>query len=377
MAQSPATIKLKSFPLGGAEYDFSKDELPLISRRISNDRLDDQGPSIRRIDVTLNGFHTGKNLAEVQAKHKGLIVFLRSNELTLTYTDGVSTIVDQQVCWVDDYNEPSEWRQYSGNYTIALHYFEEAEATNIETIQCSLVNSLGTLTLDPAPLFAINAGRSQGSFRASDLTPANAAAVFNQQDIERPITREAVITLEGFMTGLFPDALVAKRNNMLNMTQKKVTLNYGSYTTPATVLRVNFPPTFPRRKCYYTLELQTDLGVGVRFLSTTRDIPRVHRNPLIRERPQCNLPPYVMESGLSGQEIHYGFSILGDSMAAMRATLRTEAAYAIFPGGYEMPGGVMREDDDAMSINLTIIKFYPTPIIPNLFGTDNFTPQPQ
>lgn len=356
MAISPAIIKLRSTTIG-MDYVFEPEELPLISRRIDSQHLDDQGPSFRRINVTLNGFFYSNSLHENMLKYADLLSVLKSNEIKLTYTDGVNTIYDGMV-WVDDYTDPSEWKQYKGTYSINLHYFETSDQPNADLgIIASYVSAGGTFTFNPPPLLDIGAKRTP-YWRASDFTPSGL-----------PITREGEIHLDGFMTAANHTALMGLRQQLFNACSMAGVLNYGAFSAYAPVVELKCPSVFPRLKCPFQMALKYNIGFGVRRLETSRSIPRVHNNPLIRERPQCGLPPDVRELGQSGQEIRFNFVIEGDDMPTLRAILATEASYAIYPGGIELPGGTQEESDAAMSISLNIVKFYPIPIIPNLAGT--------
>ncbi len=98
------------------------------------------------------------------------------------------------------------------------------------------------------------------------------------------------------------------------------------------------------------------------------DVPRVHWNPVITEEPGCNRRNIELMNR-SSQTITYNMFVEASTISACRETLAIESAYMIESGGIELPGGSERWDLDAISVGVTIVKFYDTPVIQNLVGT--------
>jgi hypothetical protein len=339
------------------EFDFLQHRVPLFNRRIGMVRMNEQGPSMRRIDCTLNGFFPGNKNDEVMAKIESLINILKSNQVQLLYNDGVRDIVNRQV-WVADYSDPSEWKSYVGNYAINLYYFEDAVQPAGESIAVSYVTDSANYVFDIAPTISHAIKATRSSHRQSRKTPSGVDIGDTMQ-----------ITLQGFLRGISAADLETKRQTLLNAFSKDGTLNYGSLTIAnVRIAERDIPQVFPMDHLDYSIKLMYDSPTGIVEFSATREFSRIHANPIIRDRPYCG-SPFVQLLSSSGQTVNYNMKIVGYDITSIRNLLNNEASLMVFPSGVELPGGKELWDENEVSVTLQFSKYHATPVLANLGGT--------
>lgn len=338
-------------------YVFTAREMPLISRRVNDNRRVENGPNRRTVSVRLSGFFTGAMHSDVVTKYQNLLKVLKSNEVYLTYTDGVTTIYDDKRCFPSGYTEPQDWKQYSGDYNFNLLLYEQGN--NDTTISASYVSTGGTYTFDPIPIWSSSYSPNRNSPYSNRYTPNQAL-----------IAREATIELTGFVTVEGPDhvAIAADMQLLRDALKHDGTLNYGSWSDEVRVVNANIPPVFPTDYYEYSITFAYQLESEIYKFESKRTYPRIHKHPLIKNHPYC-FRRTVKEFNTSGQLVQYVLSVWSKDITTCRAKLSSEAANLISPGGIEMPGGSEQWDDQNNSVILTIPKYYDQPVLANLSGT--------
>ncbi len=385
---------LMQFYSAGGLYEFNGERTPLFSRRVEITRPSDQGYGGRKIVCTLSGFVEGCYHQQVIDRYKELLAVIKCNDATFTYKGDNSpahdVIVSQKV-YIDDYYEPTDWKTYQGDYNITFHYFEKptynsADLGIIVTYQSTVDSSIAyrclqqgqgqsqsqqdnqpplpqnackvpTLyTFDPPPHWEANFHSNRSNWRGPAVTPSG-----------QTISSQITIVLTGNLYDDDHDKLKKKIDALANAFKYDGILNYGGWSNNVRVEDVHIPRTFPRNHCEYQIILKYDSPGVVEFKCRKR-AARLHKYPKITELPWCG-EQRVQEFSTLGQVINYYFFIKAASIPLARSLLANEAALYIFPGGIEMEGGTEDQDDQEMSVTLSLSKYYKVPKILNIGGT--------
>lgn len=347
--------------IDNSTYEFPANDMPLVTRRVAYQRLGDQGPAYRRMNVTLSGYFQGNNHIEVMQQLQNLQNFVRANQIKLYYHDGSQVLIDNKMCYVEDFSEPEDWKEYDGRYSISLYYFEDCQHPALDQqIAVSYASSAGTFTFNPAPVISNRLRKRRADFRSNETTFAGVQ-----------IGQQANITLTGFVKSTNYTTLKGISDQMAAAFSRDGQLTYGTFIVPVRIEDIQIPPVFPKEIFDYTISLAYDIGEAFASFSMKREFSRIHNNPQIRDRSYCNLPPYVLTLGESGQTIRYSFeaeAAVGYDITNLRSLLVNEMLLSVFTGGIELEGGREVWDDQRNTVSLSFSRFYPTPILANLGG---------
>ena len=338
-------------------YIFPAEEMPLFTRQLDYMRPTDQGFGGKRLNCSLSGFTQGNNHREVVANYQALLNIVKCNNLRFVYQADDLPIIDTQV-YVDDYNEPSDWKEYEGDYNISFHYFEQPTHSLASLgIQAQYVHATGTYVFDPTPLWSSGTKLNREDWRSSRILPSGAS-----------YASEVGVSLQGRLHADDATALRAKMTALEEAFRTDGSLNYGTWTRD---MRVDsgpqFSQSFPRNYVDYTIELRYDTE-GIIEFSSTRSFGRLHNFPKIKELPWCNTVRIRTFSPL-GQRVNYSIKIRANSTTQARSLLANEAANLVTLGGVELEGGTEDWDDMKHSVSLSFSKYYYPPILTNLANT--------
>lgn len=340
-------------------FTFDREFMPLIGRRVGYARQGDQGyAGNKRIDCTLNGFFYSISHKEVVDRYQALLAILKCNDAHFVYrTDDQTIIVDKQV-YIDDYAEPVDWKQYSGEYSLAFHYFELPTHTLSDLgIQAVYSPSTGPpYTFNPVPNWSGSFKPNRPNWRGPRVTPSG-----------QPLASETTVTLTGRLAADDHAALKNKVDALTGALQYDGTLNYGVWTNQVRVEDFQIPSTFPRNYVDYQIVLKYD-SPGIIKFSSKRSVSRLHNHPKITELPLCGTVRTLLFTPL-GQTINYYFNIQAMSIPAARTLLINEVQAMIFSGGIELEGGREEWDDSQNEVTLTCSKYYFPPVVNNLQGS--------
>jgi hypothetical protein len=340
-------------------YTFDQEAMPLIGRRVEYARQSDQGQAgNRRINCTLNGFFYKNSHKDVVAEYKKLLDVLKCNDAKFTYkTDNLTTVLDQRV-YIDGYDEPVDWKQYTGDYNLSFHYFEQPNhlLADLGITAIYSPNTGAPFNFETTPHWAASFKPNRANFRAPRVTPSGQA-----------IANETQVTLEGRLAA---DDHVALRNKAEALTQALQydgVLNYGAWTNNVRVEGFSIPTTFPRNYLDYQIVFKYD-SPGIIEFRSKREIGRIHGSPKITEIPFCGTVRTQVFPVL-GQEISYFFSLRAMTISAARTALANEVANMVITGGIEMPGGKEIWDDSEPQVTLNFTKYYFPYVVNNLAGS--------
>lgn len=343
-----------TFTSTAGSYTFSGCDLPVIARRIAGQRQNAAAQlAYRQIEMTFSGFFTGNSHTDLMTKYQALATALKASDMRLTYNDGTNAILSSQAVYIDSLDEPSDWKQYSGQYSFTLHYFEEVTLSYL-ALAASFVSTVGTFTFSPAPVWSAKTLLGPEDSTSNPYTPFGVE-----------IATEVHVTLDGELFGSSHAALVAKMNSLAAIFTKPGTLNYGSFTNAVRIVSPpSFGPTYPNHFCTYSLTVGY-FTTGVYKYKSSKSFTRVHWHPEIKIRKLCPTDVVRLYKE-SGQTITYNFSLKAADITTARAFLANEAYNSIIPGGVEVEGGMEDWQESTNTINVTAIKYYLTPVLSNV-----------
>lgn len=339
----------------GESYAFAEwGPMPLIGQRVENHRAGDQGVANRVISFTLSGYFKGNTHHEIVTKYQRLMDFLKCNDVLLTYNDGSGVVLSNQLMYVDGYSEPSDWRQFSGDYEIQFHYFDTfSPQTNQLGITCSYSSNAGSFTFDLPP----QCGQSQKPLRQGK------SQLYTPSGVR--LANERTITLSGRLVGPNHASVAAKANALLGAFQDTGTLTYGSFINSITqVVSVDIPPIFSRNYVDYTIQLIA-WTTNLYEFSSTMNASRIHLNPIVKENFYCDTRS-VQTFSPSSQTINYNFKATSDTSDLAMAYLIPEVLNGVIAGGVEMQGGSQNLDRMKNSAEVSINMWYANAVIANV-----------
>ena len=353
--------------------------IPLISRKKSSLRQGDTGYGTNRIDVTLQCYVIGDRHSDIVRKYMLLQDAFDRNDLHMWYTvnNGEDKIIDGVRVYIDDYSEPSGWKQYDGTFSINIHYFKIScdydsfgikayfEGFNLEGYDPDNVDSQEartTYNFDPAPLYSAQIEKVNGEPTASEFSPYGEILKQNR-----------IITLSGLLKadhyedyvedGVNKDGLKTKMDDIVEAFSRHGVLHYGDWTYQVYIESpISFETTLPHSFVKYSIRLKCHED-EIYELKCTRDFSRIHHHAKVDERLYC-LKTEVEEFHESGQYVDYSMTLKAKTREKARELLKKEWQLFVISGGIEMPGGKERWLNDR-TIVVTAKKFYLEPVLPN------------
>lgn len=335
-------------------FDFTEvppNDMPKFGREAEYIRLDPQGPSLRKVLITLTGQWLCNDNEEVQAQYEELTGILKANDVEFGYSDGTSIVYTGQRMQVDRYTEPEDWKFYDGTFNIQLYYFEAHTASIPITVK------YGNYTFEHIPTW-------QRKIDPNRKSPIRTTSPGGQQ-----IGSTANIQLHGQLTASDHSTLKTKIDALESaLSNSEDTLIYGDFSQRMGVFSRSIVETVPEKYAYFTIDFQYFIGTIV-SLSVKKRFSRLHRNPVIKEKPLCD-SRVIKFMNLSGQYIDYTLSVQAETITQCRTILVTEVSNIVYAGGFEIEGGFEEWDEDNISVNLLIKKFH------NAYVASNIQPQP-
>lgn len=353
----PATITITT---SKGTFDFSTYDLPLVSRRINNVRKGNTGQSIRTVELSLSGFFRGAQHSDVVNKYQALSNILSAGDGRITYNDGAADVLNNQKIYIDNLNEPSDWKQYSGEYAISMHYFSYVTYTSQMPIAASYSSPLGSIAFEKTPQWQSTKKHSRSDPFGLSVTPSGAL-----------IGLDTRTSLSGFLEADNHSDLRTKIDNLESALKADGTLNYGDWSDDVRVIDFSIPSIYPENYVEFTVNFAYKTA-NVRKFSSRATYERLHSSPIIRHRPYCpSLGPHIQTfpNYQTGQTVDYSIKIWSDDVSAARTLLANEAANLIQSGGIEMQGGTETRNYDDGSVGINVKKWYSTPILSNLAGS--------
>lgn len=346
----PAEIFLENQALGN-RYDFQ--DLPLVGRSYDYSRVAQQGASRKNVTVNLNGFLVGDRHTDIISQYLELVSVLESGYLRLYYHDGNQQVIDRYV-YVQSYTEPSDWKEYDGNYTIVCSYPSDNTQESAELgLTASYVTEDGTYQFDPIPAYS----KSKASMREDpyDLDYADDLRVADQ----------VTITLTGFVQADNPSALQVKMDALDAAFSKDGTLNYLGWSWPVQRGALQWNSDTPINYATYTINF-TYRDTALYKIDVSRTNPRLHPFLKVVDRPYCGTPySKHFPTYVSGQYVTYSVAVKAIDVATAVSILKDELARIVIAGGIENAGGTQKYDERTNSASVTVTYYYNTPVILN------------
>lgn len=336
-------------------FNFAMHDMPTIGRRIVYKRPNESGSAFYlTIAMTLTGWFEGDEHAEIVAKYKALCDTLRATDVKVTYFDGQVTVLDDKIVFIDDIAEPDDWKQYTGDYSLNFHYFEEIQTGSYLNVSASYSSPSGSYMFEHTPLWSSKSENVRSDWGGRSSTPGGV-----------PLGSKINITLDGELAASSHANMIAKIEAMKQAFKSDGTLNYGYWSDSVKVVSPpSFGPTLPYFVCPYQIVVGYT-SAGLYEFSSTRTFGRINQMPDIRKRKFCPTD-FVRENRPSGQEITYELSARGGSLQQVRTLLRAEAINLVIPGGIEMEGGTEVWDDMLNKITISIKKYHVAPVLQNI-----------
>lgn len=320
---------------------------PLYSSSFSYIRPDEQGPAIKKVQITLAGFVEGTSSSVVLAAFNAVRAHVGNGDTTFSYVDGSTTVHSNREVWVAAYNEPVDTehaRCRLGDYSIELYYFEDAAEDNK-----GVAASYGGYTFPKTPQW----GRS---FKPNRERPGSTL---------RGST--ATVTISGTLFGTDSADTLSKALALQAALNQDAVLSYGSFSQAVYVETVSVEPVVPNNFITYSATFIYYTDEIINLKRRTR-ISRIHHFPVVTEEPYCNRRQIDLLNR-SGQFITYSLSVSSESIATSRSILASEIVGMFNSGGIEWPGGEEEWDWENFEVSVNITKFHSTPVIENMAGT--------
>jgi hypothetical protein len=378
----------------GADDDFPL--IPIISRKQSIARIGETGFGNYRTDMTLSGFFEATDHPDAVKKYLRLEALLSQSYAYFTYSAGDHAVASAQLVYFDELDEPLEWKQHDGSYTISFHYYtnrcdsainflhcsyvplpmealRDTEYANLETIAADYEeadeeeNVHGSYSFRNAPLWTKNIKRQQPA-PAYQFSPSGAE-----------FARKSQITLTGFLQGVSHESVMSEMELLENAFAKAGILNYGTWSGlfyPDG--NVQFSQVMPDFYVQYTVAGES-YDTEIYELRCSRSFSRTHRHPLIRPRKYCYITN-VYEFHESGQTVSYSMSLKAKDRKRARQLLYDEFRAFVTEVDAEdmvlMEGGAEKwSDDNTIELNCTY--YYREAILRNIEELDYENPIPE
>lgn len=370
---------LMQFYSSTGTYTFDGDHMPLFSRRVDYMRPLDQGYGGRKMLCTLSGFFDGQQHTDIVSSYQQLLKVIKCNDVKFTYKGDAGPLNDmitEKRVYMDDYSEPTDWKEYQGDYNLAFHYFEEPNANTAD---------LGIIAKYQPKLHPRQTDPSKSEVYVSDGDPAeytfdpvpywDCRLSSNREDWHgdkvsaygRPISNEMTVTLSGRLHSDTHDNLKKKIDALHKAFEYDGQLAYGGFINDVKVVEVSIPTTFPRDYVDYQIVLKYNTTGIIKFISKRR-IARRHNFPKITELPWCNTVR-VQQFQPLGQQVNYYMQVQATTLALAKTYMANEASMIVVPNGIELDGGTHEEDDNNNTVTLSFSKYYTSPIQQNITNT--------
>lgn len=374
-----ATNVLMQFYSKTGTYTFNSERLPLFSRRVDYMRPTDQGVGGRKLLCTLSGFFEGQQHTDIIQAYQQLLKVIKCNDVKFTYKGDAGPFNDmiaEKRVYMDDYAEPTDWKQYQGDYSLAFHYFEEPDATAADLgIIVKYQPKLHAKQQDPSKPDIYVTGGDPAEYVFDPVPYWDCRLTTVREDWHgdkvtaygRSLSNEMTVTLTGRLHADSHDNLKKKIDALHKAFEYDGQLTYGGFINSVKVVDINIPTTFPRDYVDYQITLKYNTEGVLKFVSKRR-IARLHNFPKITELPWCNTVR-VQQFQPLGQQVNYYIQIQATTLAVARSYLVNEASMIVVPGGIELDGGTHEEDDNNNTITLSFSKYYTEPILQNIANT--------
>lgn len=364
-------VLMKFYGCNG-NYDFATDtrHMPIFSRRLSHERALDQGYGVQKFTGTLTGFFVGVSHHEIVDQYRKLKQVLTANNVTFEYSVNGVKVVNSVKIYIDDFDEPSDWKTYDGAYTINFHWFEKPDtfssyqrmASGAGGIVANFVRSepqpATSFIFLPTPNWGMKARHVKSAWTANTKTPYG-----------REKGTEVVITLQGLLQEDSHHALKLKIEEMLSVfcPGAKGTLNYGEFSDTVRLYEApEFPDTYPANYCHYKLKFIRYTEELFTF-TVDKSYSRIHKFARIKNRLYCKKKS-VREFMESGQYVTYTFRCLAITPERATEIIKQEMMTVIVEPtdnpSYEIEGGVEEVKDNG-EVTVTARKYYKTAVRPN------------
>lgn len=329
------------------EFDFAANGcIPVYGRDFEYVRFDPQGPSIKRIKVTLNGIFLGDTLDEIMSQYQELSAILDYNDVQFTYGDGVSAIYSGKQMQIESYSEPQDWKEYDGEFNLELYYYD-AHSDSLP-----IAASYGSYQFESTPSWG----------RAVDTNRSN--QYFLESPSGQAFGKTMKIELKGQLTADNYHDLQAKIDDLYEAFSEDRTLTYGDFVVPVHIGQHSIIEIVPEKLAYFQVALTYQLGDLVSLDIRVR-YSRLHRNPVITEMPLCDAR-IIKLMNLSGQDVDYAISARSTNIPLARSLVSAEVAFLVVPGGIEMPGGSEEWDYTNIGVSVNIKKFHNAYVLSNM-----------
>ncbi len=328
------------------------ENFPVYGRSFEYIRPDPQGPSFKKVNISLSGFLQAENSEELFMLYESLKDLVGVNDTTFTYIDDTVTasgvtIHDEQPVYVESYNEPQD-NEYAksciGDYSIELYYFKPNEDN------LGLTVSYNGYEFDPIPTWSrdaeINRDGRNGTYQSTTLRIVLNGFIFRDTHSE---LKEEVDLLEQAFKG-------------------DGTLVYGDFSNSVKIGRYSIQPCVPKNFIYYSAEFFYDIFVengGILEIEKRFSFSRINRQPVITEEPFCDRRLIELMNE-SGQTINYRVKVKSSSLAVARNMVSAELQSIFILGGIEMPGGSESWDYIEPSVEVNVVQFHDIPVLGNM-----------
>lgn len=358
--------------------------IPLISRSKSSVKSGDLGYGTTRIDVTLDCFVTGDRHSDIVAQYEILENVFDRNDLYMWYISGNGDhkVINGVRVYISKFNEPSDWKQHKGRYSVGLYYFKNVcdydsfgisasyDQTSLESYDPDNPNGQEpqvSYAFNPCPLWSSDIEKVNGEPTASEFTPYGEVLKKN-----RTIILTGMLKADHYenyiVNGVPQDGLKTKIDKLHEAFSRHGVLNYGDWTRQ---VYIESGPTFetslPHCFARYSIRLKCHED-EIYELKCTRDFTRTHHFAKVDDRLYC-LKTEVDEFHESGQYVDYSMTLKAKTREKARELLRKELGQFVTPGGVEMRGGKERWLNDR-TISISLKKFYVEAILPNVEDID-------
>jgi len=340
---------------GSTVFEFDSHSLPLLSRRPQTRRTSEQGDSMTKVDISLQGYFAdyGEGLS-MQSRYDSLEASCKFNSIRLTYHDGYQIVIDAEI-YVASVTQPLQWGQHVIDFSIEGYYFDDRDNSNHSSgLRCSYTSPTGSYSFDMIPDWAYTQKVGKSSQNSPSYLPSGASK-----------GATVGIQLSGTCYSASTALLESKRIAMSNAFSSDGILNYGSFSAAMKIGGFSIPSVTPRTHFDFSIDMSYQIP-GLTDFKATRTISRIHNNPIIHMLENCPSDPIVKERNPKGQTISYSLNAQGNSITSIRSMLAHELSVLIFPGGTELPGGTEVWDEDPPSVSVSFQKFYKRPVVSNI-----------
>lgn len=334
------------------------ENVPSIERSVAFSRPTDQGYSESyRIPLVLKGFIEGNSHSEVMTQYEKIKNCFGRNDLRMTYKIGNDYIYNNVLVYVDSFVEPSEWKEYNGDFIVNLHFFEVPCLQFDLGIRSYYHNDDGILfTFEPPPLWEANTTPSRPDTNDPIITPFG-----------RRRASKFVGSLHGTLHESNQATLKSKMEQLSTVFQRDGELMYNGWTNKVRITSgLVFNRVFPRDYATWSVGFSY-YDSDIEEFEMERSFSNVHRHTKITTRLYC-LKTEVEQFHESGQFVDYNLTLKSSTRQLARTMLYSEINKVVSPNGYLMSGGG-ENWVSGNKISWQARYYYETPVLPILTDT--------